>query len=214
MTTDSLPANYSQTAEFDLRNNTRMMIILNGVGILLFITSVIVLPFYIQLVRPQNTAGGNSFEISSLGQAGLLLVFLAVDFVLLVILHEGVHGICFWLITGRRPIFNIGPGYAYAAAPDVFIAKKPYLITAVSPLVVLTIIGLILIPFIPQGLIFHVGLIIVMNIAGAVGDLWVAGMLLPKQEPLLVQDSGDRVVVFQPARNPVLENSISSSGHP
>jgi hypothetical protein len=197
MTYDSLPDGFTQTAELNLRNNTGMMLVLNGIGFLLFLGSVIILPFYINLVRPQDAAITLSFEVNNLGQIGLFLLFLAVDFILLVILHEGVHGICFWLITGKRPIFNIGPGYAYAAAPDVFISKKPYLITAISPLIVLTIIGLMLFPFIPQGFIFYVGLFTVMNIVGAVGDLWVAGMLLLKHGPLLIQDSGDRVVFFQ-----------------
>jgi hypothetical protein len=200
MTFDSLPTGYTQTTEFNLRNNTRMVLILNGIGFLLFIGSVILLPFYIQLVRPGDASALMSFEISSLSQAGLILLFLAIDFILLIFLHEGVHGFCFWCISRKRPVFNIGPGYAYAAAPDVFITKKPYLVTAISPLVVLTLIGIVLIPFIPQGLVFHVGLITVLNIAGAVGDLWVVGMLLGKPDTLLVQDCGDRVVVFQEKR--------------
>ncbi len=200
MTYDSLPVGYTKTAEFNLRNNTRMMLLLNGIGFLLFLGSVIILPFYINLVRPQDATTSLSFEVNNLGQIGLFLLFLAVDFLLLVILHEGVHGICFWLITRKRPVFNIGPGYAYAAAPDIFIYRNPYLITALSPLIVLTIIGLMLFPFIPQGLIFHVGLLTVMNIAGSAGDLWVAVMLLLKPEPILIQDSGDRIVFFQPSK--------------
>jgi hypothetical protein len=145
-----------------------------------------------------ESAGSFSFSISNLGQAGVILLYLLIDFTLLIFLHEGVHGICFWLITGKRPIFAIGPGYAYAAAPGVYLMKRPYLVTALSPLVILTIVGMMAVLIIPEGLIFHAALIVVMNIAGAVGDLWVAGMLLSKSEPLLIQDSGDKVVVFQP----------------
>jgi hypothetical protein len=119
------------------------------------------------------------------------------DVIALILLHEGVHGICFWLITKKKPIFSIGPGYAAAAAPHSFMAKKPYLVTALSPLIVLTVIGLLLVPLAAPGWLFYLGLFIVMNISGAVGDLWVAGKILLRREPLLVQDFGDRVIVYQ-----------------
>lgn len=198
MTRETLPEGYRQTGEFNLRDNTRMMIILNLVGFGLFILSAAVLPGYIFRVRPQDAGVVLNFEVDNFGQFGFFLLAMVVDFILLVILHEGVHGICFRMITGRKPIFAIGPGYAYAAAPGVYISKPPYLVTAISPLIVLTLLGLAIIPFVPRELIFHVGLIVVMNIAGAVGDLWVVGGLLLRRAPLLIQDSGDRVEVFQP----------------
>jgi len=117
----------------------------------------------------------------------------------LVILHEGIHGLCFWMITGKRPVFSLGPGYAAAAAPGIYIARGPYLVTALSPLVVMTAIGLLLISFVSSSILFHVTFITVLNIAGAVGDLWVAGGVIIKQGPVLVQDFGDRVVVYQSA---------------
>jgi hypothetical protein len=199
---DFLPEGYKQTAEFNLRHNTRMMVILNIAGFLLFLGAVVCVEYYTRLVRPMYTSGYLSFEVNNLGQVGLFLLFLAIDFLLLVILHEGTHGACFRLITGKRPTYSLGPGYAYAAAPEVYIKKKPYLVTAVSPLVALTITGMILIPFVPKDLLFHVTLITVMNIAGAVGDLWVASGVVFKSEPILIQDSGDRVVVFQQERKP------------
>jgi hypothetical protein len=201
LTFTELPAGYRQTTEFNLRNNTRMMIILNVVGFGLFLVAAALLPVYLRQVRPLDFDVVLSFEVDNFGQLGLFLLFMAVDFILLVILHEGVHGLCFRLITGKRAIYAIGPGYAYAAAPDIFITRKPYLITAISPLIVLTILGMMVIPLVPRDILFHVGLIIVLNIAGAVGDLWVVGGLVFKRDPLLVQDSGDRVVIFQQEGN-------------
>jgi hypothetical protein len=173
------------------------MLILNGIGFVLFIAAAFLLAFYIRLVRPQDSTG---FSGSIQGGTEMLwlVLFLLLEFVLLIILHEGVHGVCFWLITGRRPIFNIGPGYAYAGAPHCLISKKPYLVTALSPLIVLTVVGLILIPLVATNLLFFLVLFIVMNISGAVGDLWVSASLLRRTEPLLVQDFGDRVMVYQP----------------
>jgi len=192
-----IPHGYKPFLEFNLRKNLRAMIILNLVGFALFLAAAFLMPFYIRLVRPQDNAG-ISGSISGFAEMGRFLFFLVLDVFLLIILHEGVHGMCFWLITKKRPKFFIGPGYAAAAAPNCLIPKTPYLVTALSPLLVLTVVGLFLIPFVSPGWLFFLGLFVVMNISGAVGDLWVAGSILPMPKTLLVQDFGDRVVVYQP----------------
>jgi hypothetical protein len=58
-----------------------------------------------------------SFEVDSLRQVGVFLVLLLLDIAILVVLHEGLHGLCFWVITEKKPMFMIGPGYAAASAP-------------------------------------------------------------------------------------------------
>jgi hypothetical protein len=193
-----LPDDFHPAGEFNLKNNTRVMVILNIVGFILFLAAVLLVQIYTARMRPGQAGISLSFEVDNLAQAGLFILFLLLDLVLLVILHEGVHGLCFWLITGKRPVFSLGPGYAAAAAPGCYIRRGPYLVTALSPLIVLTAAGLMLIPFVSSGLLFHVILITVMNIAGAVGDLWVAGGIITRHGPLLVQDHGDRVEVYQP----------------
>lgn len=197
---DSLPEGFIQTGEFNLKKNTRMMILLNIAGFILLIAAIGILQSYTLMVRQGYGGTVLSFEVNSLTQVGLFILYMVIDFILLVILHEGIHGICFWLFTRRRPVFALGPGYAYAAAPDVFIRKNPYLITATSPLILLTLLGMVLIPFVSDNLLFHVSFITIMNIAGAVGDLWVFGGLLFKREPVLICDSGDCVAVFQPVK--------------
>lgn len=195
---DVLPDGFHPAGEFNLKNNNRVMVLLNIVGFILFLAAAVLVKIYTSQVRPDITGVVFSFEVDNLAQAGLFILLLLLDLVLLVIFHEGVHGLCFWLITGKRPVFSLGPGYAAAAAPGCYIRRGPYMVTALSPLIVLTAAGMLLIPFVSMGILFHVTLITVMNIAGAVGDLWVAGGIITRRGPLLVQDHGDRVEVFQP----------------
>lgn len=195
---DALPDDFHPAGEFNLKNNHRVMVLLNIAGLILFVAAVVLVQVYTSWVRPDFAGVIFSFEVNNLAQAGLFILLLLLDLVLLVILHEGVHGLCFWLITGKRPVFSLGPGYAAAAAPGCYIRRGPYLVTALGPLIVLTAAGMLLIPFIPMGILFHVNLITVMNIAGAVGDLWVAGGIITRSGTLLVQDHGDRVEVYQP----------------
>jgi len=195
---DTLPDGFGQTAEFNLKKNTRAMVILNVAGFILFLAAAALVQAFTLWARPDLSGVMFSFQVDNLAQVGLLILFLLLDMAVLVILHEGIHGLCFRMITGKRPVFSLGPGYAAAAAPGIYIARGPYLVTALSPLVVMTAIGLLLISFVSSGVLFHVTLITVLNIAGAVGDLWVAGGVIIKQGPVLVQDFGDRVVMYQP----------------
>jgi hypothetical protein len=67
-----------------------------------------------------------------------LIGFLAAS-VLIIPLHELVHGLLFWVFTRRRPLFGLRlPFYAFAAAPvDVYLPRNPYLVVALAPLVLL-----------------------------------------------------------------------------
>ena len=197
--TTELPEGYRQTADFNLKHNTRAMIGLNIAGFFLFLAAAALVQWYTLRVRSGQTGATFSFQVDSLAQVGVFLVLLLLDIAILVVLHEGLHGLCFWVITGKRPVIMIGPVYAAASAPGEYIAKYPYLVTALSPLVVMTIAGLIAIPFVSADVLLHVTAITVFNIGGAVGDLWVAAGLLAKRGPLMVKDELDRVIFYQPA---------------
>jgi hypothetical protein len=197
---DILPDGFGQTAEFNLKKNTHAMVILNVAGFILFLAAAALVQAYTLQVRPGLTGVTFSFQVDNPAQVGFFILLLLLDSAVLVILHEGIHGLCFWIITGKHPVFSLGPGYAAAAAPGIYIARGPYLVTALSPLVVMTAIGMLLIPAVSSGFLFHVSFITILNIAGAIGDLWVAGGVILKQGPLMVQDFGDRVVLYQPIK--------------
>jgi hypothetical protein len=193
-----LPEGFRQSADFNLKNNTKLMIVLNVVGFFLFLGAAVLVQVYTLRVRGGSSSMSFSFEVDNLAQAGLFVLILLLDIVILVVLHEGLHGLCFWVITGKRPVFMIGPGYAAASAPGEYIRKYPYLITALCPVAVMTAAGLLAIPFVPMNILLHVTAITVLNIGGAVGDLWVAAGLLRRRGPMMVKDELDRVIFFQP----------------
>lgn len=199
---DSLPEGWTLIKDYDLRKNPKAMLALNGLGLILFIVSGLLLQIYLSFVRPTGQEVP-SFSVSNMGQVAWIVLLLILDMVLMLLLHEGVHGFCFWRITGKRPVFSLGPGYAAAALPDTFIRRGPYMITALAPLIFLTFVGILILPFIPSGWVFHVGLIVVMNFSGSVGDLWVAAGLTRAPASVLVQDMGDKVLLFKHIKNDI-----------
>ena len=67
----------------------------------------------------------------------------------MIVLHEGLHGLFFWLFTREKPKFAFKGFYAYAAMPDWYLPKKEYLITALAPLVGITLLGVLGLALLP-----------------------------------------------------------------
>jgi hypothetical protein len=126
--------------------------------------------------------------------AGLAIVTVAV-----VLTHEGLHGLSFWLVTGRPPRFGLRGLYAYAGAPGWYIPRDRYLPIALAPLTAITLAGLALLTVAPARAIPAVVVAVALNASGAVGDLAVVVWLLRGPRSTLVQDSGEAVTLYRPA---------------
>jgi hypothetical protein len=116
-----------------------------------------------------------------------LLVAMAVS----LLLHELIHGAFFWIFSRSKPRFGLRGGYAYAAAPGWFFPPQQYLIIALAPLVLLTILGMILVAFVPVGMLAAILFGMVTNASGAVGDMWIAFKVLRERRKIVIEDLGD-----------------------
>jgi hypothetical protein len=108
------------------------------------------------------------------------------------VLHELVHGAFFWLFTRSRPTFGFRVWYAYAAAPGWFFPRGQYLVITLAPLVLLSVLGLILLTIVPQeAALLIILLAAIINAASAVGDTWVAFLIIRERRPIVIEDLGD-----------------------
>lgn len=189
--TQTLPENYTLAWSVSLKRNTRLFLWLNLIGILwLFLVGwLLVLAFGVL----RSDYGSLVIE----GDLFDLLVFL-LAMTVFIILHELVHGAFFWLFSGHRPVFGIGPGYAYAAMPDWYFPKSQYLIIGLSPLVVLTVLGLGIVPFVPLSWISALFVGLAMNAAGAIGDVYICWRIAREAESVWIKDKGDGFEVYRP----------------
>ena len=119
------------------------------------------------------------------------LFFLILGSVVSIILHELVHGFFFWIYSHSRPRFGFRGGYAYAAAPGWFFPRNQYLVIALAPLVLLSIVGMVLVAIVPVGAIYAILFGLVANAAGAVGDMWIAFKVVRERRKIVVEDLGD-----------------------
>ncbi len=125
---------------------------------------------------------------------GLLALILSIIFML--VFHELVHGVFFWLFTRERPKFALRAGYAYAAAPGWYLPSIQYIIVGISPLIVISLICILLGILVQPALVPYFILIATFNAAGALGDMLVVIWVLRQPGNILVKDEGDKFSSF------------------
>jgi putative zincin peptidase len=200
--TRTLPADYTANGSISMKNNRGLMILLNLLGIPWFILSAIFFLFMASqlgsLGARNNPGYSGDFTLSTTTTLIAFLV-IVVAFAAVLILHELVHGLFFWLFTRSRPRFGFKGVYAYAAAPGWYIPRPQFLIVGLAPLVLISLAGLIILPFIalPASLVLIIALIV--NAAGAIGDLYVVVRLLFAPRSVLIEDQGEGIRWFVPA---------------
>jgi hypothetical protein len=118
--------------------------------------------------------------------------------IIMLVLHELIHGTFFWLFTRERPKFALRSGYAFAAAPEWYLPKSQYIIVGIAPLVVISIVCIILASLVPLAYVPYPLFVATFNAAGALGDMIVVAWVSTQIHSVLIRDSGDKFSAFTP----------------
>jgi hypothetical protein len=208
--TTILPVDYRQQATLDLSKSKKAIVCAIASGIVLLIAVARLLVQFTRYLRPTALEGirfSNILTITPDGKPSIVLPIVdgVVALVLMMLIHELVHGLFFWWFAGQRPTFGIKGLYVYAAvSPEVYFPRNQYLIVGIAPLVLLTLVGLLLMLIVPVVAVPILSLSIAFNAAGAAGDLVMAVRLLSYSPDTLMQDSDTGVVVYGPASRLIL----------
>lgn len=110
-------------------------------------------------------------------------------------LHEVLHGV---LIAhyGHKPRYGIKLFVLFATSDGALFRRNEFIHIALAPLVIITLIGGILLLFLPIKLAYWVALAITLNAAGSIGDLWMTIIALRYDESALVRDEEDSMRIF------------------
>ncbi|MCP4217498.1 MAG: DUF3267 domain-containing protein [bacterium] len=121
------------------------------------------------------------------------IVQLIAALVIVVFLHEIVHGVAA-ILLGYKPIFGIKPPLVYVTF-DQRIPRGNFITVALAPLIVLNILF---------GLLFFFGIIevfayfaLLINSMGAMGDIWIAAMLIRQEKGVWVQDTKTGIEIWK-----------------
>lgn len=189
--TPTLPTTHSLAWKVDLKNDMRLNILLQVIGI--FWVGLVFLGLWhaFALLRPFGMEWSFSENIFNLLGGFLLVMVISIG------LHELTHGAFFWWFTRHPPKFGLGPGYAYAAMPDWYFPRRQYLVIGLAPLVGLTVLGLLFVPCLPNWLLppFFWGM--ALNAGGAIGDIYICLRIAREAEDVWVKDLGDGMEVYR-----------------
>ena len=130
---------------------------------------------------------------------GLLMIFGSISF------HELLHGLVL-LCLGYRPHFMIRNAVPHAGVgPDAFLSRRDYLLMSLTPLVVITLLGIVGLLLLPPDLGQLLLIAILLNAAASIGDLLVADRVRRWPPNTLFGDQ-DGIRVFIPATAPPLSS--------
>lgn len=182
--TKNLTEIYALAWEIDVEKDKRQMWFLQLLGLPWAVLVLFFLVWYTRLVRPEI------FDVH-VGQIsiGVILALLPVMGIS-IILHELVHGVFFWFFTREQPKFGFSLLYAYATAPGWHFPTSQYWLIGLSPLILLTLIGLAFLPVVPNDLVFLLLFGIFTNASGAIGDVYIVTRIAFEPVGAMVEDLG------------------------
>jgi hypothetical protein len=192
--TKTLPPGYIESSGVSLKKTTDLLAML----IWSLVLPALTVPLIIASLRLGQSG---SFTISITTPWSLLTTLggILLTTVAMVIIHEGLHGLVFWLSTHEMPRFEFKFYYASASPGDWFMPRSTFLIATLLPLVAITLVGLLLLPVTSSFIRYMLILLVVFNASGCAGDMLVALRLLRLPVGTLSRDTGSAVSFFTPA---------------
>lgn len=194
--TKTLPPYYVHRGSVNIKHQSDVLVMLVW-SVVLFILPI---PLIYLVLRSK---GGSPilFSISSLADLLSVLGGIAAVTIIMLVVHEGLHGLVFWMITHERPKFAFKWYYASACAEGWYLPRIPFLIATLLPLVAITAVGLLILPAVSRPIRYFLTLLIVFNASGCAGDALVAWRLLRLPKETLSLDKGDEVNFFSPIQD-------------
>ncbi|MFW5713799.1 MAG: DUF3267 domain-containing protein [Brevefilum sp.] len=194
--TQTLPDGYQEIGMLDFNDNRGLGMILNLVGLGLLFGVGWLLTRSLSFLRPAYLSAENILIITGMREFWRGVLLMVVSLGLMIVLNEGMRGIMLWVVTRQRPKIGFHGFYTYTSAPGWYIPRNTAIAIRLTPLVLITVVGVALVPIVPLNLIPGVLLLVSLNIASAVGDGVTIWWLYRKPKSALVQDDGDSARVF------------------
>jgi hypothetical protein len=173
---------------------------INEHGVLLWLNVMSLVPLTISALivfgslLVYNEELGSPLVINALPGSIPTLVGLASVLIVLP-LHEWIHGLVI-ARCGHKPRYGVKLFVLFATSDGALFRRDEFVRVALAPLVVITAMGGLLMLFLPFGMAYWVGLAVVLNAGGAIGDLWMTAVALRYDPSTLIRDEEDSMRIF------------------
>ncbi len=185
----TLPEGYEELFQMNLQKDKKTALLINAMAIVIMLLFGLLGHF---CVVPFQTL----FDMEQgVGIYFLRLGVLIVGYVVYIVLHEAVHGVCMWHFSKVKPKYGFTGMYAFAGSTAYF-CKSCYIVIALAPIVVWGVVLAVLCAVVPGSWFWVVYFIQIGNLAGAAGDLYVTWRLGKLPADILVNDTGVDMTVY------------------
>lgn len=192
-----IPAHFNLFWKFDLKR-VRELFWLNFFSLVLLFAAMILFGFLIFWQRSADITLPTHYRPPKVIEALTFLAELFSTVVVMILAHEGFHGLLFWIFSGTRPKYAFKLYYASASAPGWYFPRWQYFFISLAPLVGITLISVLGILVLPVVFLLPLYLLVIFNTSGAVGDLWVTGKLITAPRETMIRDFGDAIEFYRP----------------
>ena len=189
-----LPEGYAEIKRVNFQKNKKLALFLNvGAAVILiafFFIGVQFVPFSFSIDAENLTSALLNLIKVLLHLFGMLLsIFLYIT------AHELVHGIYIKKYSGQKAKYGFTGMYAYAGS-DAYFNKRQYIVIALAPVVLFGLAFFLLMLLLPQEWFWHIYLLQMMNLSGAVGDLYITGLICRLPSDVLTTDKGVEMAMY------------------
>lgn len=127
---------------------------------------------------------------------GVLIVFL-MAFVMM-FLHEGIHWLMMWAMSGVKPNFTARGLNPHAFLPGVYFSPSRFLSIKLAPVILLSAVFFVAAPIFPLAWIQYLLFFFAGNVAYAAADLLAVTQVLRTPGKKLMEDLSERVNIYTP----------------
>ena len=133
-----------------------------------------------------------------LGRDPFHLFIFFTTIIIMIVLHESVHGLVLWGFTKKFPPISINfTGSVYVNASGWYLPRLHMMIMSLAPFLLLSMIGITSLCF-TSGEFFRMTLwAVLLNAVGSINDLAVAGWLFFQPDTALIENSGQALTIYR-----------------
>ena len=176
--TEKLPQGYRPIYFFDLMNNKKDMLVVNGVAIVL-----IILMFFYGISQSPICFDWKIF-------------FAFAGVIVYLFIHEAIHGAFMKFFGSAKVQYGFNGLYAFAGSSSYFY-KIPYLVIVLAPVVLLGLLLCACTHLFVESWFWVFYFIQIVNISGSAGDLYVFFKIAGLSKDILVKDTGVTMTVYE-----------------
>mgnify|MGYP001385469876 CR=1 FL=1 len=190
-----LPPGYTELRRYNLLTDRKLLFTLNIAALIPFAVVLVLMLAWLMIVARIHDAGiVQPLDFSMAIPSWLLIVGLLV---IVLPFHEILHGLVMKRLGHNvRYGVNLKAGVLYALAENALFRRNEYLMVLLTPITVITVLGMLLTVWLPDDFTFAVVLAVVMNAGGAIGDLWMSSVILRHSRRLIIRDDATGFTIY------------------